>query len=152
MSVNSDFRDLLSALHDAEARYLLVGGYAVAFHGEPRFTKDLDIWVEPTVENAHRVRTALAQFGAPLSLFPVDELARPELVFQLGVAPHRIDILTQLSGLTFTEAWPHRVKALFGGVETWFIGMDDLIANKRATSRPQDLRDITVLETKLDGG
>ncbi len=149
--MNSNFRDLLSALNDADARYLLVGGYAAAVHGEPRFTKGLDVRVQTSVDNAHRVRSALAQFGAPLSMFPIEEISRPELVFQLGVAPHRIDILTQLTGLEFDKAWPHRVRALFGGVDTWFIGVDDLIANKRATARPQDLRDVEVLETKAVG-
>src|SRR5439155_13804437 len=104
MAVNPDFRDLFAALNDAGARYLLVGGYAVAFHSQPRFTKDLDIWVEASVENASRVFAALKAFGAPLENLILTDLVQSELIFQIGVPPNRIDVLTSIDGVTFAEA------------------------------------------------
>jgi hypothetical protein len=143
--VNSDFRDLLAALNGADARYLVVGGYAVAFHGHPRFTKDLDVWVDANAENAHRVIAAMTAFGAPAGLFTLEELSHPRTVFQLGVAPVRVDILTQIAGLAFEEAWPSRVQAQLGPVPFWVIGRAELVRNKRAAARPSDLADLAAL-------
>ena len=142
MAVNPDFRDLFAALNDAGAKYLLVGGYAVAFHGQPRFTKDLDIWVEASVENASRVFAALKTFGAPLENLTPTDLAQPELIFQIGVPPNRIDVLTSIDGVTFAEAWDAREQTTYGDQTVPVIGRTHLIQNKRASGRPQDLVDL----------
>jgi hypothetical protein len=118
----------------ADVRYLIVGAYALALHGRPRATGDLDVWVEPSPDNAPRVMRALVQFGAPLTDVSEEDFAREGIVFQIGVPPARID-LTQLTGLTFAEAWPGRVRSRFGDVDAAFIGLDAFIRNKRATGR-----------------
>ncbi|MFZ5470538.1 MAG: hypothetical protein ACOZIN_13965 [Myxococcota bacterium] len=147
MKINSDFSDLLSALNEAEARYLIVGAYAVAWYAEPRFTKDLDIWVEPSPDNAQRVLQALQGFGAPLQDLTADDLSTPGMVFQMGVPPNRIDLLTEPSGgISFEDAWAHRVEGHHGEVRMWVIGLDELLRNKRSVARPQDLRDVRALE------
>lgn len=143
--MNEDFRDLLRALSDADARFLVVGAYAVSYHAEPRATGDLDVWVDPAPENAERVHRALAAFGAPLSDLSVTDLSRPETVFQIGVAPRRIDILTSITGVTFGEAWPHRIAAQYGGVSFPIIGLDALVKNKQALGRPRDLLDLDLI-------
>lgn len=145
--MNQDFCDLLSALSNAEARYLVVGAYALAVHGWPRGTGDIDIWIEATSENAQRVLDALSNFGAPTSNIDLDDLSRPGLVLQLGFPPRRIDLLTSISGIAdFEAAWQKRVIARFGDLDCSVIGRDDLIANKRATGRLKDLADIEALE------
>jgi predicted nucleotidyltransferase len=153
MKVNSDFRDLLSALNEAEAQYMVIGGYAVGYYAEPRFTKDLDIWFSADGDNPERIYSALARFGAPLSDLTVDDLATDGLVFQLGMPPNRIDVLNQISGgIEFQAAWSAKIVADFGGVTVNLIGIDDLIKNKIAAARPQDVRDVRTLErarTKL---
>ncbi|HJY79884.1 MAG TPA: hypothetical protein VKK81_02210 [Candidatus Binatia bacterium] len=146
MAVNPDFRDLFAALNDAGAKYLLVGGYAVAFHGQPRFTKDLDIWVEASTENADRVFAALKMFGAPLENFTPADLTQPDLIFQIGVPPNRIDVLTSIDGITFAEAWAAPEQTIYGDQTVPVIGRAQLIQNKRASGRPQDLLDLKALE------
>jgi hypothetical protein len=143
--LNEDFRDLFAGLNAAAAEYLLVGGYAVAFHAEPRFTKDLDVWVRATRENAERVLAALRAFGAPLQDLTAADLAGPDLVFQIGVPPNRIDILTSIDGVSFDEAWPAGVIATYGDQTLRVIGREHLIQNKRASGRPQDLLDVELL-------
>jgi hypothetical protein len=143
--VNQDFLDLLSAFAAHEVRFLIVGAYALGVHGRPRATGDLDIWVDATSENASRVVAALTDFGAPLTEVSADDFSRPGIVFQIGLPPARIDILTELSGLAFEEAWPDRVMAPFGPAETPFIGRDAFIRNKRATGRAKDLGDLESL-------
>lgn len=142
MLLNPDFSDLLSALHGANARYLLVGGYAFSFHAEPRATKDFDIWVEPTEENARAVWQALAKFGAPMSELAITDFARPGMVVQIGVPPNRIDLVTSIDGVTFEEAWLGRVVTAYGDVPLTIIGLAELIKNKRSVGRPQDLADV----------
>jgi hypothetical protein len=143
--VNPDFRELLRALSDADARFLIVGAYAVSYHAEPRATADLDIWVDATPENAERVYRALRAFGAPLvDLSPVD-LSTPGIVFQIGVAPRRIDVLTSIDGVIFAEAWPGRAEGSYEGVRFPVIGIDALVRNKRAVGRPKDLLDLELL-------
>jgi len=144
--MNSDFRDLLVALNAAGAKYLIVGGYALALHAEPRFTKDLDIWVECSPANGKAVWNALAAFGAPLSDLAKEDLAVPGLVYQLGVAPSRVDILTSIDGVEFADAWASRVDQRYGGEPASFIGFEDLVRNKRASGRPQDLIDADLLD------
>lgn len=144
--MNQDFVDLLRAFVAHDVRFLIVGAYALALHGRPRATGDLDVWVDATPENAGRVVQALAAFGAPMTDVTEADFSRPGVVLQLGVAPGRIDILTELTGLTFDEAWHDRVRHAFGGVEVDFIGREALIRNKRATGRARDLGDIEELE------
>jgi hypothetical protein len=146
VSVNPDFRDLFAALNDAAARFLLVGGYALAVHAAPRFTKDLDVWVEPSAANAERVMAALRAFGAPLETVTQDDLSRAGVVFQMGLPPNRIDILTSVDGVSFDEAWPERLTTTYGDQRVPVIGRAHLIANKRATGRPQDALDADLLE------
>ena len=143
--MNPDFIDLLRAFADADVRFLIVGAYALAHHGRPRATGDLDVWVEPTPSNAPRVMTALASFGAPLQDLAEEDFARPGIVFQIGVPPGRIDILTELTGVTFDEAWPGRDAGQFGDLTVNFLGREAFIANKRATGRAKDLGDIESL-------
>ena len=140
--MNQDFVDLLRAFKDADVRFLVVGAYALAHHGRPRATGDLDVWVDATPDNARRVMHALSAFGAPLQDVHERDFAQPGTVLQLGVPPVRIDILTELTGVRFGEAWPTRASGSFGELEVHFIGRDAFIANKRATGRAKDLGDI----------
>lgn len=146
MEIFPDLIDLLRALNNAKARYLVVGAHAVAFHGEPRSTQDFDLLVEPTVENAQRVWKGLMQFGAPLSDMSKADFANPSLVYQIGVPPHRIDILMGVDGVSFVTAWKRRVSTKFGGEPVYVLGRNDLIRAKRAAGRPQDLLDIAKLK------
>jgi hypothetical protein len=144
--VNRDFVELLSALVDLEVEHLVVGAHALAAHGHVRATKDLDVWVRPSPENAARAHEALRKFGAPLLDLTVEDLATAGTVFQIGVAPVRIDILTQIDGVSFDEAWAERVPARVGGVATAVLSRRHLIQNKRASGRLQDLADVERLE------
>jgi hypothetical protein len=146
MTNNSDFADLFAALNAAGADYLLIGAHALAVHGFIRGTKDLDVWVRPSAENAPRVHRALVSFGAPVGDVSVDDFARPGIVYQIGVPPLRIDITTIVDGVTFDEAWPERVTASFEGQPIVVLSRAHLIRNKRATGRPQDLVDVQRLE------
>jgi hypothetical protein len=143
--MNQDFLDLLRAFTDRNVRFLIVGAYALGVHGRPRATGDLDVWVDPTPGNAANVMQALEQFGAPLGQVTVDDFSRPGIVFQMGLPPVRIDVLTQLSGLTFADAWPGRTTANFGPVTVDVLGREAFIKNKRATGRARDLGDIEAL-------
>ena len=144
--LNPDFLDMLSALSAEEAEYLLVGAYALAAHGVPRATGDLDLWVRPTMDNARRVRSALARFGAPLADLSEADLVRPGTVFQVGVAPNRIDVLSSIDGVTFGDAWPARRIVRIEGLDVPVLARHHLIQNKKATGRPQDLADVARLE------
>lgn len=144
--MNRDFEEMLDALSEAGAEFLVVGAYAVAVHGRPRATGDLDLWVRPSAANAARVWQALVAFGAPLQDLTPADLARPDVVFQIGVPPSRIDLLTGISGVRFEEAWPRRVMVTVEGRAMPVLGRDDLIRNKRATGRPRDLADLAELE------
>jgi len=142
-----DFRDLLIELVKAEARFLVIGAHALSVHGVPRATVDLDIWIDSSKENAKRVWTALAAFGAPLETLEIQEsdLTQPDVVAQFGLPPYRIDIMTGVSGISFEEAWVERVEDLFEDVRVPFIGRADLIRNKRASGRTKDLADLEAL-------
>lgn len=144
--MNQDFVDLLRAFIAADVRFLVVGAYALAVHGRPRATGDLDLFVEPSGDNALRVLNALREFGAPLEAVTQDDFTRPGVVFQIGLPPRRIDILTELTGVSFSDAWATRVRHPFGPVAVDFIARETLIRNKRAVGRPQDLADIDALE------
>ena len=146
MKINSDFKDLLRSLRAAGVRYLIVGGYAVMVHTEPRYTKDLDIWIDPTPSNAQALLTALADFGAPTGgVTPVD-FTKPEVFFQIGVAPVRIDVMTSVPGLDFSLAWKRRLIVDFGGESAPVLCRTDVIASKRAVNRLADRRDLKSLE------
>jgi hypothetical protein len=144
--MNQDFVDLLRAFNDANVRYLVVGAYALALHGRPRATGDLDLWIDATPENATRVMQALAAFGAPLTDVTAEDFAREGIVFQIGVPPGRIDILTALTGVTFNEAWSDRLRRPFGEVDVDFIGREAFLRNKRLMGRPKDVGDIEGME------
>lgn len=146
MNHHHDFEELLSALSAERSDFLIVGAYAVMKYSEPRYTKDLDIWVGATRANAKKVYRALQRFGAPLNNVKVADFATPGIVFQIGIEPVRIDILTQLDGLNFEDAWKRRVVGTYASVPVSFLSAGDLIANKRAVGRPQDLLDIEKLE------
>ena len=145
MSVSSDFKDLLSVFNAYHVRYLVVGGYAVVYYSEPRYTKDLDIWVSTDKDNAAAVFRALAAFGAPLAGLTEDDFAQEGYFYQMGVPPVRIDILMFVQGLTFEEAWRRHVETQFDGVPAKLISREDLITIKQAAGRPQDLIDVTNL-------
>lgn len=147
-----DFRDLLVELSDAGAEFVVLGGHAVAFHGHPRATKDLDVLVRATEENAARVYAALAAFGAPLSAFEVEaaDFATYDGVLQIGLPPRRIDILNRADGITFDEAMEEHGTIQLEGRGIPVIGLPALLKNKRAAARPQDLADVAALEREKD--
>ncbi len=148
--LNDDFRDMLIALSEEEVLFLIVGAYAVAAHGAPRSTGDIDIWVRPDSENALRVWKALVSFGAPVEAMGLkpDDLAKPGTVYQIGQPPRRIDIITQISDVEFDDAWPVRVMATVGGLKLPFIGRQDLLRNKLASARSKDLADVELLQAE----
>ena len=144
--MNPDFRDLLAAFNARGVEFIVVGAYALAAHGLVRATKDLDVWVRPDVDNAKRVFDALADFGAPLHDLTVDDLARPGLIFQIGVEPIRIDVITAIDGVQFPDAWAERVPARFADQEAAVLSRKHLVINKRTAARDQDLLDVKWLE------
>lgn len=142
-----DFRDLLRALAEQRVRFLVVGAHALAAHGVPRATGDLDIWVEADAENAAAVWSALAAFGAPLASLGIAErdFETPDQIVQLGLPPFRVDVMTSISGITFSDAWEQRLSGSLFDVSVDFIGRDSLITNKKASGRPKDLEDVRSL-------
>ena len=143
--MSSDFEELLRTFSASGVRYLIVGGHAVMLYTEPRYTKDLDVWIDPSPENAAKVFSALAAFGAPLAGLAPDDFARQGFVYQMGVPPLRVDILMSIDGVTFEEAWPNRIESALGAQPAWFIGREDLLRNKRASGRHIDLHDAELL-------
>lgn len=144
-----DFRDMLSALSEAEAEYLVVGAHALANHGFVRATGNLDLWINPTPENAQHVFRAPGVFGAP-SWISLDDLMHSDRIIQIGVVPMRIDLMTSLEGVTFAEAWPARVLTEVDGVQLPVLSREHLLINKRATGRPLDRVDADRLEALGD--
>ncbi len=144
--LNPDFRDMLSALSAEGAEFLLVGAYAMAVHGYPRATGDMDLWIRPSDENAERVWRALKQFKAPMRNLSVEDLKSPDIVFQIGVAPRRIDVLTSIDGVEFDAAWAGRKMVDLEGQPVAVLGRADLLRNKRACPRPKDQADALWLE------
>ena len=130
MSVNSDFREMLKTFNDYQVRYLVVGGYAVIKYTEPRYTKDIDLWISTERDNAAAVYQALRAFGAPLADLTEDVFTQEGYFYQMGVPPVRVDILMSIPGLKFDEAWERRVTVDFGGVAAPFISKQDLIISK----------------------
>ena len=125
---------------------MIVGAHAVAAHGQPRATGDLDIWVRATSDNAERVFSALKNFGAPLSNLSTEDLSHSGTVFQIGVAPSRIDVLTSITGVAFDEAWKSKIQITIENLTIFCIGKNELLVNKKATGRPKDLADVDLLE------
>jgi hypothetical protein len=146
MNHHRDFEELLSALSSERVELLIVGAYAVMAVTEPRYTKDLDVWVRPSPANARRVYRALKRFGAPLANLRVRDLEREGIIFQIGVEPVRIDILTQVDGIDFEGAFQRARRGKYGNVEVAFLSVADLIENKKRVGRPQDLLDVAKLE------
>lgn len=144
--MNPDFKDLLAEFNAHGVEYLVVGAHALAAHGIVRATKDLDVWVHPSEENAPRVLRALAAFGAPLHDLTIEDLVRPGLVFQIGVAPVRIDVITVIDGVEFAEAWDGRLESTFGDERAPVLSRRHLIRNKKASGRLQDQADVEKLE------
>jgi hypothetical protein len=144
--MNPDFRDLLAAFNARGVEFLVVGAHALAAHGLVRATKDLDVWARPEPGNAERVLAALTDFGAPLRDLTVADLARPGLIFQIGVEPLRIDVITAIDGVEFGEAWAERMPARFADQDAPVLCRKHLIINKRASGRDQDLLDVKWLE------
>jgi hypothetical protein len=133
-------------LNAQSVKALIVGGYAVAFHAKPRFTKDIDLLVEPSADNAQRLLRALSDFGFGAVDLAVDDFTTPGRVVQLGNAPNRVDLMTAIDGVSFADAWTGRVSGRFGAVPVFYIGKAELVRNKRATGRAQDLADVESLE------
>ncbi|MBN2437648.1 MAG: nucleotidyl transferase AbiEii/AbiGii toxin family protein [Deltaproteobacteria bacterium] len=144
--LNEDYKDMLLALSDENVRFILVGAYALAAHGYPRATMDIDIWVMPSSENADAVLRALSRFGVPLHNLTKEELLKDGTIFQIGVAPRRIDIITGASGLLFEPAYQNSISVDIEGIEVRIPSIDDLILNKRTTRRTKDLADAEALE------
>jgi hypothetical protein len=139
-----DFTDFLDLLTQQDVKALIIGAFAVAFHAKPRFTKDLDIFVKATPENAQRLLRAIDAFGFGTRGLTVDDFA-PGRVTQLGYPPNRIDLVTSIDGVTFDDAWASRVAGKYGAVDVWYIGREALVRNKTAAARPQDLMDLVTL-------
>jgi hypothetical protein len=143
--MTKDFEELFACLRHRNVRAVVVGGYAVAFHGQPRFTKDIGVFVEPTPDNAERLLAALTDVGFGGLGLTASDFASPGKIVQLGVAPNRVDLLTMIDGVTFDEAWRGRVSGRYGREAVDYIGRAELLRNKRASGRPQDLLDIEAL-------
>ena len=148
--VNQDFRDLVAEFNAHEVEYLVVGAHAQAAPGIVRATNAIDFWVCPTVANAKRVFRALAVFGAPLHDLTEEDLATPGLIFQIGVPPVRVDVITSIDGVEFDQAWPARLQTRFGDQPISVLSIEHLIQNKRAAGRLQDMADVERLERLLE--
>jgi hypothetical protein len=146
--MNRDFRDLLAEFNAQNVEFLVVGAHALAAHGHVRATEDLDVWVRPDPENARRILKALQVFGAPLHDLTEKDLSTPGVVFQIGVTPLRIDVLTAIEGVDFAEAWSNRLTTKFADQPAAVLSREHLIRNKRAVGRTQDLADVEKLEAQ----
>ncbi len=144
--LNQDFRDLFKIFNDHNVRYLVVGAYAVIYYAEPRYTKDLDIWIDRSPENADRVWRALTSYGAPLEGVTAEDFSNPELIYQIGVEPNRIDVMMEVPGLEFSAAWHRRVTSSYGGETIFILDLNDLIHAKKTTNRESDRLDVSLLE------
>ena len=142
MKLPEDFRDFIKLLNDQKVKYLIVGGYAVGFYSRPKFTQDLDIWIENSEENAQRVQLVLGDFGFGDLEITTKDLTNPDIIVQLGYTPLRIDLMTGVSGLSFSEAFQKKVRGKYLDVTAYFISISDLVKNKRASGREKDIQDI----------
>ncbi len=140
--LTKDSKEFIESLSSNGVEYLIVGGHAVGFHGYPRFTGDLDIWVRTNPENATRLAQTFAEFGFSEKESLIAIFSEPGQMVQIGLPPNRIDVLSRISGVEFEEAWSGRIEAKIGGVSASIIGIEDLLRNKRASGRPKDLADV----------
>jgi len=145
MEVQKDFKELLELFNGHKVEYMIVGAYALAYHGAPRFSGDIDIFVKPSLNNAQRILSALSAFGFGSLNLTIDDFQNPDSVVQLGVPPVRIDIITSISGVTWQEADKGKAKGLYGDIPVHFLGREQYIANKRAIGRKKDLADLESL-------
>ncbi len=141
-----DYEDLLRLFNTHRVRYCIVGAFAVGFHALPRYTKDMDILIEPSLSNGERIVRALREFGFGCLKISAADFAHAGRFIQLGYEPVRVDLITSIQGVSFADAWKHRRKGLFGETGTCFIGLDDLIKNKQSAGRKQDMADLDVLK------
>lgn len=148
MDISLDYKDLFKTLNRHKVKYLVIGAYAVAFYTEPRYTKDLDIWVSNDTANIKRLYKALVDFGAPLKNVFVEDFANKKMIYQIGVAPVRIDIIMNLPGLKFENAWEKRKKTNYGHVPINILGIEELVSSKKRTKRERDILDIKKLTNK----
>ena len=146
LSWNPDFKDLLKLFYETQVECLIVGAHAVVFYTQPRYTKDIDLWVNPSPTNAQKVWKALLLFGAPLKKIKAEDFTRSDTIYQIGVAPNRIDIFTHIGPLHFFESWQHKQAAFYDQVPIWILGKEDLISAKQYAHRPMDLIDIDKLK------
>ncbi|MFO7535828.1 MAG: nucleotidyltransferase [Kiritimatiellia bacterium] len=146
MDIQHDFKELLALLNARHVEFLIVGGYALAFHGAPRYTGDIDLFIRPTQENAARVLAALNAFGFHFPNLSEKDFTNPDQVVQLGVPPVRIDLMTSISGVSWDEANASKVSGLYGDVPVYYIGLKEYIVNKKASGRQKDLADIEALD------
>jgi hypothetical protein len=149
--LNPDFKDMLSCLKDAAVEFIIVGAYALAAHGFPRATGDIDIWVRNSPDNAQKIMAALMKFGAPVSNLSEKDFTSPDMLVQIGVEPCRIDLLTSISGVEFDRAWENKVGITIDGLEIYVLSKADLLRNKSATGRDKDQGDIAWLEKNRSG-
>jgi len=152
MQLHSDLKEFIESLNSAGVEYVIVGAHAVAWHGFPRFTSDIDFLIRPTDHNAAAVLAALRAFGFGDLDIAREDLSKPDQIVQLGAQPNRIDLLTSIAGVELEDAWAHRVTGKLGGIPVHFIGHEDLIRNKEATGRPKDLGDAEELRKRLPPG
>jgi hypothetical protein len=145
MNVERDFRDLFALFNAHHVEYMIVGGYALAFHGAPRYTGDMDVYVQPDATNAQRVITALAEFGFGSLELSTADFTKADMVIQLGIRPVRIDLITSISGVSWKEAYAGRVQGTYGDITVYYIGRKQFIANKRAIGRKKDIADLEAL-------
>ncbi|MBE0408661.1 MAG: hypothetical protein IBX69_02890 [Anaerolineales bacterium] len=144
--LNQDFKEFIQSLNDNQVHYLVIGGYAVALHGHPRYTKDMDVWIETNPENAAQIVKALEQFGFGSLGLKADDFLIPDQIIQLGYAPNRIDLITTLQGIEFENCYASRVEVEIDDITVNFIDLENLKRNKKATGRHQDLADLENLE------
>jgi predicted nucleotidyltransferase len=147
--LNDDYKDILRILSDEKVKFILVGAYAMAAHGYLRATMDIDIWVQPEAENAAAVLRSLEIFGVPILELTADDLQQEGIVYQIGVAPRRIDTLTSVDGLEFEKAWANSKIVDIEGIKVHVLSIPDLIINKRSTGRTKDLADVETLEADV---
>jgi Nucleotidyl transferase of unknown function (DUF2204) len=140
--LNQDFKEFIQFLNDNHVQYLIVGGYAVAIHGHPRYTKDIDIWIETSPDNANNLLQALEQFGFSSLGLQIQDFLTPNQIIQLGYPPNRIDLLTNIDGVIFEDCYPLRLEVVIDDVVVTFIDLDNLKKNKKASGRLQDLADL----------
>ncbi len=148
--LNKDYRELLQSLSDREVKFIVVGAYALGVHGFVRATGDINIWVEPGEDNSARVYNALEDFGSPLSDIDKNTFSEEGVIFQIGVVPRRIDIITRISGVDFKSAYSNRIEVNIDGLDIPFLSKDDLITNKRVAGRPKDKIDVDWLTEVKD--